>query len=58
MPTQLPDSDEAEVELELQFAVEEEASNPDASDPVDEEENNNTTNEADAHGRMPGQLPS
>ena len=34
------------------------ASNPDASDPVEEEANNNNTNEADAHGRMPGQLPT
>ncbi len=72
LPTQLPDSDEAEVELELQFALKEEAnpgtsnhnasntsgSNPDASDPVEEEANNNNTNEADAHGRMPGQLPT
>ncbi len=32
------------------------ASDPDASDPVEEEANNNTTNEADADGRMPGQL--
>ena len=57
LPIHLPDSDEAEVELELQFAAEEEA-NPDASDPIEEEANNNTTNEADAHGRMPGQLPT
>jgi hypothetical protein len=62
LPTQLPDSDEAEVELELQFAAKEEAnpgtSNPDAYNPVEEEANNNTTNEADVHGRMPGQLPT
>jgi hypothetical protein len=57
LPTHLPISDEAEVELELQFAAKEEA-NADASDPIEEEANNNTTNEADAHGRMPGQLPT
>jgi hypothetical protein len=53
----LPDSDEAEAELELQFASEEVA-NADASDPIAEEANNNTTNDSDAHGRMPGQLPT
>jgi hypothetical protein len=42
LPTHLPNSDEAEVELELQFAAKEEA-NPDASDPIEEEANNNTT---------------
>jgi hypothetical protein len=57
LPTHLPDSDEAEVELELQFASKEVAP-ADASDPIAEEANNNTTNEADAHGRMPGQLPT
>ncbi len=57
LPTHLPDSDEAEVELALQFASEEVAT-ANASDPIAEEENNNTTNEADAHGRMPGQLPT
>jgi hypothetical protein len=57
LPTHLPNSDEAEVELALQFASKEVAK-PDASDPIAEEENNNTTNEADAHGRMPGQLPT
>ncbi len=36
----------------------EEVATADASDPIAEEENNNTTNEADAHGRMPGQLPT
>jgi hypothetical protein len=41
LQTQLPDSDEAEMELELQFAAEEETNpgtfNPDASNPVEEE---------------------
>jgi hypothetical protein len=32
--------------------------NPDASDPIEEEANNNTTNEANAHGRMSGQSPT
>jgi hypothetical protein len=75
----LPESDEAEVELEQQYAMKEipiatnmtetnldetipvmenptgnEANHP----PVEEEANNNTANEADVHGRIPGQLPT
>jgi hypothetical protein len=85
LPKQLPESDEAEVELELQLAVEEEVQtsneaevnldermtvaaenegasntteNGAASNPVEVEVHNNTTNEADVHGRMPGRLPT
>ncbi len=46
MPNQLPDSDEAEAELVLQFAAEEEvnpgAFNPDTSNPVVDNDNNAT----------------
>jgi hypothetical protein len=46
LPNQLPDSDEAEAELELQFTAEEEvnpgAFNPDTSNPVVDNDNNAT----------------